>query len=313
VDVDDCTVFPSEPPSRPTTIPLSNHSTLEIHSKRFRFEYPPKHARAAAAAALSTPAPIRRRMSLITANKVFTSAPSPRPLDNLRVLQSPLRPYAGAVRQPSPLRGWGGPSTPEDDEDDDVEDEEVVLVDGDHPRVVQEDKDLVIMEDLPALVPDQPLRHIAPPAIRQMMETPPRRKPAGRPSLHRAVLLRSAQRVVQDVREEMEVEESVLVEGDISDEIDMAQNGKDGQDGEENGEEEIVEEAYERVHEEGEQQPRKSGWRKSLEAVWPFGRKSEEPEETREEDIEGEFPGDQGHEQGEEEKGVSYRERWVNF
>lgn len=276
--VDDCTVFPAEPPARPTTIPLANHSTLEIHSKRFRFEYPPKHARAAAAAALSTPAPLRRRLSLITASKVFSPAPSSRPMENLRVLQSPLRPYAGMVRQSSPLRGRGGPPSPADE---DVEDEEVVLVDGDHPSVVQEDKDLVIMEEVqgPAPTSTQP-QHLAPQAVRDTMRTPPRRRPAGRPSLHRAVLIRSAQRVAIDRAEEMEVEESMFVGEDPSDESDgLVDLDEDEEYEYEDEENEVMEEGYERLREGDEHQPMLTGWRQSLGSVWPFGRKSEEPEE----------------------------------
>jgi hypothetical protein len=272
--VDDRPVFPSDTPTRPTTIPLANGSILEIRSKRFRFEYPPKHARAAAAAALSTPAPTRRRLSLITASKVFSPAPSSRPAENLRILQSPLRPYAGMVRQPSPLRGRGAPPSPEEDED--VEDEEVVLVDGDHPSVVQEDKDLVIMEQLPPIVPTGGTpRHLAPESVQQTLQTP-RRKPTGRPSLHRAVLIRSAHRVVQDCVDEMEVEHSVLLEGDVSDESDILADEEDAEeDVEDDGE--VMEEAYERVRDDGEEpRPAITGWRQSVGSVWPFGRKTED-------------------------------------
>jgi hypothetical protein len=53
VVIDGCRVFPSTSASAPTTIPLTNNSEIEIHSKRFRFTYPPKELRAAL---LATPA-----------------------------------------------------------------------------------------------------------------------------------------------------------------------------------------------------------------------------------------------------------------
>lgn len=283
--MDDCAVFPSAPASspsssssspaksRPTTIPLSNDSTIEIHGKRFRFSYPPKHARAAAAAALSTPArpglgssteSPRRRLSVITASKVFYPAPSPVPLENLRVLQSPLRPYAGVVRQPSPLRGRGVQNTVEEEEE--VEDEEVVLVQGDRPRVVQEDKDLVILEDLPPVSTGSEgtngegssgsPKHIAPQAVRETLQTPQRKKAGPRGSLHRAVLIRTAQRVQQDVVEEMEVEESMMINEDPSDESDVLADEED--EFEEGDGEEVLEEAYERVNDDDEQKEKKS-------------------------------------------------------
>lgn len=234
----------------------------------------------------------RRRLSVITASRVFYPAPSPVPLENLRILQSPLKPYAGVVRQPSPLRGRGAQATVEED-DEDVEDEEVILVEGDRPRVVQEDKDLVIFEEVslqssisadastPRASTTSP-KHIAPQAVRETLQTPPRKKAGPRGSLHRAVLIRTAQRVQQDVVEEMEVEESMLHVEDPSDESDIL---ADEEEDDEDEEGDVLEEAYERVNDDEDvDQQKKSGWRKSLELVWPFGRKSQEPEEHVEQD-----------------------------
>ncbi|KZS99806.1 uncharacterized protein LAESUDRAFT_667531, partial [Laetiporus sulphureus 93-53] len=97
--IDDCPVYPAPPNSPPTTVPLTNNTTLDIHKKRFRFTYPPKHLRPALAALPPTPSanetPGRRRralrMSMIHSAHVFTPRPSADPRANLRVLQSPLK------------------------------------------------------------------------------------------------------------------------------------------------------------------------------------------------------------------------------
>lgn len=44
--VDGCKVFPRTSNNLSTIIPLANNSEFEIHSKRFRFSYPPKEIRA---------------------------------------------------------------------------------------------------------------------------------------------------------------------------------------------------------------------------------------------------------------------------
>lgn len=179
VIVDDCPVYPIKSailgePSTTVTVPLPNGSIFEIHKKRFIFNYPPKALRPQ----LFTPATVRRksiRMSLVQSAQVFSPAPSPHPRENLRVLQSPLK----------------LPST----------DSPVRLVDGDHPRVFEEDQDLVILEDIERqlnghlpnrIIPSSPLRLQQLPPMRQVPPQTPRRR--SQPSLHRAVLIRSAQR-----------------------------------------------------------------------------------------------------------------------
>ena len=114
VVVDGCQVLPTKASTgTPTTVPLVNGSILEVHNKRFQFNYPPKELRIQ----LFTPKPNRRgslRMSLIHSAQVFSPRPSPDPRENLRILQSPLKPY-------STFSG--------------IEDI-VTLVDGNHPKVV---------------------------------------------------------------------------------------------------------------------------------------------------------------------------------
>jgi hypothetical protein len=154
--------------------------------------------------------------------------------------------------------------------------------------VVEEDKDLVILEDVPlplvvgssssspvtetfALVQPQPQQaQLAPPVT-------PKRKSLGGTALHRAVLIRSAQRAVwkaerermeeeEEREEEMEVLDSVVDER-ASDEEDededvemLSVSDDDGDDGEK---------------EDGQQKPL---WRKSLEKIipWRFGSKEVE-------------------------------------
>lgn len=202
----------------PTIVPLVNGSYFEVHKKRFQFNYPPKEIRQQ----LFTPEGKRRksvRMSMILSANVFSPRPSANPRENLRVLQSPLKPFA---HQP----------------------EVVKLVDGNHPRVVEEEQDLIILEDVqPSPPQESPTRSQTMPSLpqQQVFKTPRRRSA---PSLHRAVLIRSAQRTAylqemvahqrrqgnefeeimleedEDEQEEVEVEEAVSGELLISDESD---------------------------------------------------------------------------------------------
>ncbi len=201
VVVDGCQVLPirSGASSEPITIPLIHGSSFVIHKKRFVFNYPPKELRPH----LFTPAAKRRgslRLSMISSAQVFSPRPSLNPRENLRILQSPLRPFVGA--------GSG-------------DDEVVKLVDGNHPKVLEEEQDLVILENIENA---SPAKIITPP----QPQVTPRRKSI--PSLHRAVLIRSAQRAQQhlnhrpvlhdvdeaidpdleDAVEEEEVEEAVV-------------------------------------------------------------------------------------------------------
>lgn len=141
-------------------------------------------------------------------------------------------------------------------DDDDEEDDHVVLVEGNHPRVLEEESDLVIMEDIeeePVKPLPSPVRMpLAPTVTVQSPRTPPPRSRA-RPSLHRAVLIRSAQRVALkriEKDEEQKEKATVVREMLLEDE------------GEESESEEDEDEDMDK--------PTKSaggGWRKSLEAV----------------------------------------------
>lgn len=184
-------------------------------------------------------------MSMIQSAQVFSPRPSHNPRDNLRVLQSPFKPFSAT----------GG------------KEDIVRLVDGDNPKVVEDGQDLVIMEDVQ---PQTPGRRVAfveqtqpvtpTPTGRQQngamipiyqsplqlqsqpQPTTPRRRSA--PSLHRAVLIRSAQRAAvmletqqqdddeeDDELEEVEVEEAVsgeLMPSSDSDEVGEGDNDDQG-------------------------------------------------------------------------------------
>ncbi|KAI6143778.1 hypothetical protein BKA82DRAFT_1005572 [Pisolithus tinctorius] len=322
--VDGCLALPSQNPSLPVTIPVPNNSTLEIRGKRFVFTYPPKEMRAAL---YSSPSPTKNasgssvdtdaemtprtrkkmlRMSLIRSAKVFT----PRgkhadPVENLRILQTPLKRRGSSPlkQQYQTLQGAHNGQDSDSSSDSDAADEndgdeneaekEIVLVDGDHPHVLEEDKDLVILESVEVEVPEpphspRPQQSAAPPATPHRlgafgrpvsvqtsnpnMYQTPHRKPA-RPSLHRAVLIRSAQRAV--LRQEIEQEEEELEEKEVEEVI--VDDLEDVQEIEEEDEEE------EDRDEETEETDQSSGWRKSLGLVkglgWPFRSSSAAPED----------------------------------
>ena len=245
--IDGCQVFPSFQAASPTTVPLENNSEIEIHNKRFRFTYPPKEVRALLMASPSSVylfsdllfsqqllEPNRRapRLSMIQSARVFSPRPSSNPKENLRVLQSPLKVQHSHL--PSPT------------------DEEIILVQGSNPHVVEEGKDLIILEDV-----DQSPTPSRPP------QTPKKT----RPSLHKLVLVRSAQRAVikaetdrEEEAEELEVAGTVVAIDDEESSSDEDENiPRDDSDS--------------------------SGWRESLERMWPFSKsvesvdvKVEEPE-----------------------------------
>ncbi|KAF7365493.1 FHA domain-containing protein [Mycena venus] len=236
VVVDGCMVFPLDEGNGTNgmrTVALGNASEVEIHGKRFRFTYPPKEMRAALAASPARPGNRALRLSMIASAQVFSPRPSHDPRQNLRVLQSPLRlasPASSSPRKnsapgtptPSP-RVKGSPVHQEQDVDEDEEVETITLVQGAHPRVVEEAKDLVILEDV-ELSAEERARSASPhfndspspnggrgrsgsmslgvagmnPPLRAAPAPPPSapRTPR-RQSLHKAVLIRSAQRAVR--------------------------------------------------------------------------------------------------------------------
>ncbi|KAF9225058.1 hypothetical protein BS17DRAFT_63397 [Gyrodon lividus] len=304
--IDGCHVLPSANSAMPTTVPVSNNSEIEIHQKRFVFTYPPKELRPALYMSPSkdvpmTPGTCRKtlRMSMIQSAEVFTPRPSKNPGENLRILQSPLK-----QRSKSPLKQQYAPD--QDDISEDENEEEIVLVDGDHPHVVEEGKDLVILESVevegpPSQPPQNPARvgafgRTVPGSGMNQYQTPRRRLQA-RPSLHRAVLIRSAQRAItkqeierEEVGEEKEVEEFIaeVTEGHEGDD-----NSDQGDDNSDQGDDSADEEEDE--GEDGQDCPTQptdqgSRWRKSIEAVkgfsWPFRSSSAPPDEVKDQEIE---------------------------
>ncbi|OSD00510.1 hypothetical protein PYCCODRAFT_1479173 [Trametes coccinea BRFM310] len=248
--LDDAPLFPAPATAPgPTTVPLQNNSVIEIHKKRFRFSYPPKHLRPALinTPSRATPMPSRRplRLSMIASAHVFTPGPSPNPQENLRVLQSPLR-------------------TPFAREDE----EEIVLVHSNTPRVVEEDKDLVILDE----VEPEPVLPLPLPVAHQAPKTPVRRQ--NRQSLHRAVLLRSAQRV--HIQREMQMEEEQEAE-EVEETIAAIAEADEGDD-----------DVQEIPPPDEQTRTQVTGWRKSIDMVkgslgWAFRGLSVEPKEEEEE------------------------------
>ncbi|KAI0045639.1 hypothetical protein FA95DRAFT_1560992 [Auriscalpium vulgare] len=339
--IDNCTVFPAPASAVPTTVPLPNHSELEIHNKRFRFEYPPKELRAAL---IATPSPVKiksnrnrtLRLSMIQSAQVFSPAPDPDPRVNLRILQTPIR--------ASPLKPNRQRLQHEADGMEEEEEEPIVLVEGNRPRVVEEEKDLVILEDVEVreeLPPVKPLNfqkrlpstatqtprsrqfsgsHASrstapapappPPVVFQpqpQYQTPRRKVP--RSSLHRAVLIRSAQRALMRAEHEMEEEErevlaveaAVLDEPTVMEEDEpLEEDAEGGWENEEAGDAQDYEEELHDGDDDGDEEvgnrgrrqtPPVSGWRKSLEAVkntWQaFRSRSSSPEKTEREEDDG--------------------------
>ncbi|KAJ7594177.1 hypothetical protein C8J56DRAFT_820576 [Mycena floridula] len=238
--VDGCKVFPNVSTASPATIALTNNSVIEIHNKRFRFTYPPKEIREQLFA--TPPRSDRRtlRLSMINSAQVFSPRPSNNPQENLRILQSPLKKS----------------STPPVSQFHDDSQEDIILVEGPHPHVVEEEKDLVILEDVVAPMAPSPSPS---PSTRP----PPPQTPRPRPSLHKLVLVRSAQRAVlkADARREEEEEEREVFGAILTNE----------ESSEEEEEEEEGQEEEEKEQQEAEANAEISGWRKSLERIWPFG------------------------------------------
>ncbi|KAG2069403.1 hypothetical protein BDR04DRAFT_1203992 [Suillus decipiens] len=300
--IDGCPVLPSTNATLPTTVPVSNNCEIEIHKKRFIFTYPPKQLRSPL---YNIDSPVKSenggsgrrkiRMSMIHSAQVFTPRGKPfsDPLANLRILQSPLKQLVPSPRKPSALKDSHIP------EPDEIE-EEIVLVESNTPHVVQEDKDLVILErvEVQALPPPTPLQRPRP--SMNIYKTPNRRT---RPSLHRAVLIRSVHRAVmarEEEEEEKEVEEVIVGEAaveegkghenDDNEEFNDEHKGSAGNKHEESDEDgggadsDTVEEPT---------PPQPSTWRKSLNAVrarvvWPFRSSSTAPEENDDNDQEDE-------------------------
>ncbi|KAF9001134.1 hypothetical protein BDQ17DRAFT_1327364 [Cyathus striatus] len=259
---------------------------FEERKKRFRFSYPPKDMRAML---LSTPPrPNNRslRLSMIHSAQVFSPRPSNDPRENLRILKSPLKNTFKSPAKPSTLSRPPVSRNSEDEDDEEDEEESIILVDGNCPRVVEEERDLVILEDV---------------ELSQEPPQTPRRRSQSRNTLHRAVLIRSAQRAViraererEEHEEEMEVLEQAVAVGEESEEEDeeseddmdvdeperrheddneyYSDDEEEGDHDDEDGHDEY----QEKLKDEGDRKPfyqQKSLFRKSLEnleKLWPF-------------------------------------------
>lgn len=247
---------------------------------------------------------------MIQSAQVFTPRPSQDPRENLRILKTPIKtPFSSQAKTPhfggrrrresSPLkRGTYLPPQPEEDSDSDDEPEaDIVLVETNHPKVVEEDRDLVILEHVNVAVPHpEPKPQDTKPAVQfpipqtaqpSVVQTPQRRRRVGgRASLHRAVLIRSAQRAVSGMRGEMEEEEEEDGEEEEVEEtiqaLEEVEEGDDEEEGydddgqEEDGREEEQEEEEEKEEETQRSTPL-SGWRKSLGFVTGWALRSPAP------------------------------------
>jgi hypothetical protein len=236
---------------------------------------------------------------MIQSAQVFTPRPDPDPRVNLRVLQTPIRLNSSPSKH-------ARHTTPRQVHADQLEEEcgtPIRLVEGNRPQVVEEEQDLVILEEVNApqhiSQPNslniqseaEPSGFINPPVQALQMGSPyqapafplshshqvqqfqtPRRRP-GRPSLHRAVLIRSAQRAAMRVEmeneqddEEREVEEHVLP---VEEQMEVDEEGQRDQDVN------VIEDFDEEAHEDGDGEdpgmdPEPTapvlGWRLGLEA-----------------------------------------------
>ena len=223
---------------------------------------------------------------MIQSAQVFTPRPDPDPRVNLRVLQTPIRLNSSPMK---PARQ----TTPRQVQVDQLEEgcgTPIRLVEGNRPQVVEEEQDLVILEEVdvpqhtsqpnsvqaPQMGGPYPASAfpLAPSHQLQQFQTP-RRRP-GRPSLHRAVLIRSAQRAAMRVEmeneqeeEEREVEEHVLP---IEEQMELDKEEQRDQDAD------VIEDFDEEAHEDGDgEDPIEAGmyhrpttpvlgWRMGLEA-----------------------------------------------
>ncbi|KAG6895598.1 hypothetical protein C0992_000445 [Termitomyces sp. T32_za158] len=253
------------------------------------------------------------RLSLITSTYVFSPRPSPDPRENLRVLKSPLKnTFKALKRGTTPLRTlfanassryeYTSPVKPDRaplPADEDEEEDNIVLVDGNHPRVVEDEQDLVILEDIdrpidPSLgAQHQMFLHAPQPrdAQQEPPKTPVRRRSQ---SLHRAVLIRSAQRAVMKAeRDEREREEEEMEEMEVLDVV-ASLDGKNNDGEEESGgrhkhdfeqgeedtpmdvdmdvdmEEPLAGSSDDEQNHKKHEPKQKLSWRKSFERLWPF-------------------------------------------
>ena len=217
---------------------------------------------------------------MIQSAQVFTPRPDPDPRVNLRVLQTPIRLNC------SPLK-HAQQSFKQEQQQDGQKDEEngtpIRLVEGNRPQVVEEEQDLVILEEVDAPeppVPPQATPHahapqagaplaapgfpLSPSHQSQQFQTPRRR--TARPSLHRSVLIRSAQRAAMRFEMEKEQEEEREVEEHVTPIEERMEVDEEYEGDPDAVIEEIDEEDNEGTEPDSKLAPPIFGWRKSLEA-----------------------------------------------
>ena len=235
------------------------------------------------------------RLSMINTAQVFSPQPSRNPEENLRVLQSPLR--SNFLRSPlKPSRLFDGSSSRSSSPvkkplsyapqpslmelEEEADDEGIVLVEGDQPRVIEDEKDLVILEDVKvssdltfAFSSTSGAQHHSPFSLTQLPQTPSLDRSISRNNLHRAVLIRSAQRAVlraerekEDETEEMEVLSVVASDEDLQ---------SDNEQSDENFSEENVDGVDDWNMETVETEPVEPGGR--LTSPWTSGRRLSVP------------------------------------
>lgn len=195
---------------------------MEIHKKKFQFWYPPKEHRQQYI--FATPAPVGRRtslrLSMIHSAQIFSP-----------IAPKVWTPAAQIERLRSPVRSQGL---------QEGEDIDVCLLEGegDNSTIIHEDKDVIVIEEVHRLTelppaptnpnPRTPVRPARPFTIPQPVLAPPMPKPTPSPkrrcapSLHKAVLVKSAklayEKQLEEEQEEFEVEEVVSPEREMGEE-----------------------------------------------------------------------------------------------
>jgi hypothetical protein len=169
---------------------------------------------------------------MIERAEVFTPRPSSDPKVNLKILRSPVKGRTST----SPVKCGGKPGG-------------IILVDGFQPNLLEDEKDLIIAEDLFPL-------HSAPTTSASPPSTPPRRTKE-RPTLYQEALIRYTQKSRARWEEEAEENEvAAYIKGPISSSSSEGDNDSD----EEKQETNEAEDA-------GGLRKTMNGLRKSLEAV----------------------------------------------
>jgi hypothetical protein len=197
------------------------------------------------------------------------------------------------------------PVKPQSVSQGDEEEDHIILVDGNHPRVVEDDKDLVILEDVEVPLVGTPMS--TPTAATIPSPVPDTCTPAFPfaehiascgPDQERAVMQAESAEREREQEEEEEMEVLGAVAADIGSESEndddvVMHNKLDDRDtvgGENDSESEGDDEEYDEEERgrgrgrETSKESQKSVWRKSLERIWPFRSSSPGPKEEIDEE-----------------------------